>query len=211
MFSLAWTSQCGASVLLRKAGHAPRLDKRYTLCENEPMTLGRRGHVLRAIPMAIVTYAVTACGERDQSARFLGDCDAPTTALVPVAMDAYLESVRPPPRRFLIASGTDSALPAAAEGRLQRRGPTYIFPADPALQSQVLSRLDSLAEPYGDVPTLLVTYRGVQRAGEDRAVVRIGGYFLGGANDGTVAHRSVQFVCDTARWNVVRAEEERQS
>lgn len=211
MFSLAWTSQCGASVLPRKAGHEPRLDKRLPRCENEPMTLGRRGHRLRAIPMAIVAYAAVACGDGRQSARFLGDCDAPTTALVPAAMDAYLQSVQPKPRRFLIASGTDSALPVDAEGRLQRRGPTYIFPADPALRSRVLSRLDSLAEPYGDVPTLLVTYRGVQRAGEDRAVVRLGGYFLGGSNDGAVAHRAVQFVCDTARWNVVRAEEERQS
>lgn len=211
MFSLARTSQCGASLLPRKPGHDRPLDKRDTRCENGPMTFGRRGYVLRAILMAMATYAVAACGDGRQSARFLGDCDAPTAALVPAAMDTYLESVRPKPRRFLIASGTDSALPAAAEGRLQRRGPTYIFPADPALRSRVLRRLDSLAEPYGDVPTLLVTYRGVQHAGEDRAVVRLGGYFLGGSNDGAVAHRTVQFVCDTARWNVVRAEEERQS
>jgi hypothetical protein len=61
------------------------------------------------------------------------------------------------------------------------------------------------------MPTLLVTYRGVARAGDDRAVVRLGGYFLSGSPRGTVAHRAVQFVCDTARWNVVRAEEERQS
>jgi hypothetical protein len=61
------------------------------------------------------------------------------------------------------------------------------------------------------MPTLLVTYRGVARAGDDRAIVRLGGYFVSGSPTGTVAHRAVQFVCDTARWNVVRAEEERQS
>jgi hypothetical protein len=61
------------------------------------------------------------------------------------------------------------------------------------------------------MPTLLVTFRGIDRAGDDRAVVRLGGLFVGGTNDGNVAHRSVQFVCDTARWNVVRAEEERRS
>lgn len=61
------------------------------------------------------------------------------------------------------------------------------------------------------MPTLLVTYRGVTRAGDNRAVVRLGGFFLTGAAKGNVAHRAVQFACDTARWHVVRAEEERQS
>jgi hypothetical protein len=126
-------------------------------------------------------------------------------------MDTYLAAVQPTPRRFLIAAGTDSAIPAIGESRLQRRGPTYVFPADPALQKRVLSRLDSVAGVYGDMPTLLVTYRGVKRVGENQAVVRLGGYFLGGDTDGKVAHRTVQFVCDTARWNAVRAEEERRS
>jgi hypothetical protein len=159
----------------------------------------------------LATYAITACGERRQSARFLGDCDEPTAALVPAAIDPYLASVLPRPRRFLIAAGTDSALPGAAEGRLQRRGPTYIFPADTTLQRQVLRRLDSIAAPYGDLPTLLVTYRGVQRASEDKAIVRLGGHFLGGANNGKVVHRTVQFVCDTAGWNAQGAQEERQA
>jgi hypothetical protein len=61
------------------------------------------------------------------------------------------------------------------------------------------------------MPTLLVTYRGVERAGDHRAVVRLGGYFLTGSPTGSVAHRAVQFVCDTARWNVVKAEEERRT
>jgi hypothetical protein len=140
-----------------------------------------------------------------------GDCDEPTTALVPAAMDTYLAAVQPTPRRFLTAAGTDSAIPAVGESRLQRRGPTYVFPADPALQKRVLSRLDSVAGVYGDMPTLLVTYRGMQRIGENQAVVRLGGYFLGGVNDGKIAHRTVQFVCDTAKWNPIRAEAERQS
>jgi hypothetical protein len=150
---------------------------------------------------------VTACGD----GRVGGNCAEPTTALVPAAMDTYLAAVQPTPRRFLIAAGTDSAIPSVGESRLQRRGPTYVFPADPALQKRVLSRLDSVAGVYGDMPTLLVTYRGLQRVGKHQAVVRLGGYFLGGVNDGKVAHRAVQFVCDTARWNAVRAEEERQS
>lgn len=152
---------------------------------------------------------LSACGQASRdNARFLGPCADPTVALVAPAVDAYVPSVVPKPRRFLIASGTDSALPGGAESRLQQFGPTYVFPADSALRQRVLARLDSIAEDYGDMPTLLVTYRGVERVGDNQAVVRLGGYFLSGSPKGSVAHRAVQFVCDTARWNVVEAEEE---
>ena len=159
-----------------------------------------------------IALALLACTQEPRdNARFLGPCADPTTALVAPAIDAYVRSVTPKPRRFLTAPGTDSALPRAAEARLQHFGPTYVFPADSALRQRVLARLDSIAEDYGDMPTLLVTYRSVERAGEHRAVVRLGGYFMSGSPRGSVAHRAVQFVCDTARWNVARAEEERQS
>jgi hypothetical protein len=168
-----------------------------------------RLNTIRFLAFAVL---LTACKQEPRdNARFLGPCTDPTTALVAPAVDAYVRSVAPKPRRFLIASGTDSALPGAAESRLQFYGPTYVFPADTTLRRRVLARLDSIAEDYGDMPTLLVTYRGVARAGDDRAVVRLGGYFLSGSPKGNMAHRAVQFVCDTARWNVVRAEEERQS
>lgn len=159
-----------------------------------------------------VAILLTACKQEPRdNARFIGPCTDPTSALVAPAVDVYVKSVVPKPRRFLIASGTDSALPLGSEARLQRHGPTYVFPADPALRQRVLTRLDSVAAIYGDMPTLLVTYRGVARAGDDRAIVRLGGYFVSGSPTGTVAHRAVQFVCDTARWHPVRAEEERQS
>ncbi len=167
---------------------------------------------MRASHSMIAVLALLSCKQEPRdNARFLGPCADPTSALAAPAIDAYVRSVVPKPRRFLIASGTDSALPGGSEGRLQRHGPTYVFPADPALRQRVLTRLDSVAAIYGDMPTLLVTYRGVARAGDDRAIVRLGGYFVSGSPTGTVAHRAVQFVCDTARWNVVRAEEERQS
>jgi len=174
-----------------------------TLLRRHPRTL------VTVLPVAL---AIASCTQEPRdNARFLGDCAAPTVALLPPALDAYVKSVYPAPRRFLIAVGTDSALPGGAESRLQRHGPTYLFPPDTALRRRLLARLDSVAEDYGDMPTLLVTFRGVDRAGEERAVVRLGGHFIGGASDGKVAHRTVEFVCDTARWNVVRAEEERQS
>ena len=165
----------------------------------------------RAFLAAACTIVAACAQEPRDNARFLGDCADPTVALVPPAVDAFVRSVSPKPRRFLIAAGTDSALPMGAESRLQRHGPTYLFPADTALRRRLLARLDSVAEGQGEVPTLLVTFRGIDRAGEERAIVRLGGYFLGGASNGVVAHRTVQFVCDTARWNVGRAVEERQS
>lgn len=169
-------------------------------------------HPTRTALLAFALAGVAACAQEPRdNARFLGDCAAPTLAIVPPAIDAFVRSVHPKPRRFLIAAGTDSALPTGAESRLQRHGPTYLFPADTALRRRLLARLDSVAAGYGDIPTLLVTFRGIDRAGDERAIVRLGGYFVGGATGGAVAHRSVQFVCDTARWNVVRAEEERQS
>ena len=167
---------------------------------------------LRAVAIVAGFLAAAACGQEPRdNARFLGPCADPTAALAAPAIDPYIRSVLPRPRRFLVASGTDSALPGAAEAQLQRFGPTYMFPPDPALRERQLARLDSIAKDYGDMPTLLVTYRGVNRAGENRAIVRLGGFFLTGAPTGNVAHRAVQFVCDTARWHVLRAEEERQS
>jgi hypothetical protein len=188
-----------------------RLDKGKPMCDTLPMTARQSGRILRVLTLAWAAYAVIACGDGRQSPRLSSNCADPTAALVPAAMDTYLASVLPKPQRFLIAAGTDSALPAAAESRLQRVGPTFIFPADTILQRRVLRRLDSIAEPYGDLPTLLVTYRGVQRSNPHRAIVRFGGHFLGGANDGKVAHRTVQFVCETARWNVQGTQEERRT
>jgi hypothetical protein len=193
-----------------RAARRLRLDKRNTACDHRAVTCLR--HIARTALLPVVLAVVIACTQESRNnARFLGDCADPTMALVAPAVDAYVRSVVPRPRRFLIASGTDSALPGGSESRLQRHGPTYVFPADTTLRRRVLARLDSVAETYGDMPTLLVIFRGVDRAGDGHAVVRLGGYFLGGSSDGTVAHRTVQFVCDTARWNVVRAEEERRS
>jgi hypothetical protein len=184
-----------------RSWHRQKLDSQ----QSPPMPLLRHSFVRSALPTTLLFCAMTACTGGG------GACEEPTTALVPSAMNAYLAAVKPTPRRFLIAAGTDSALPGSGESQLQRRGPTYVFPADVALQKRVLNRLDSVARVYGDMPTLLVTYRGMQRVGKRQAIVRFGGYFLGGVNDGKIAHRVVQFACEKNRWNAVRAQEERQS
>lgn len=193
---------------------APRarvpLDKHQRMCEDEHMIPHPRavGRVLCAFGAVLLG----ACKQEPRdNARFLGPCADPTPALAPAAIDVYVRSVTPLPRRFLIASGTDSALPPGSDARLQRHGPTYLFPPDTTLRRRLLARLDSISSDVGDLPTLLVTYRGVNRTDEYRAIVRLGGYFVGGSADGKTAHRAVQFACDTARWHVVRAEEERQT
>src|SRR5688572_22120833 len=84
-----------------------RLDNRKPVCDNVPMTDRRHAQLGRLLCMTLATGAVAACGEGRQSARVGGDCAAPTAALVPAALDKYLASVLPTPRRFLIPAGTD--------------------------------------------------------------------------------------------------------
>jgi hypothetical protein len=125
-----------------------------------------------------------------------------------MAVAAYLEKVTPRPKRFLVPVGTDSALPAGAQEALQEKGPTFLYPADPKQQAAVRNQLAA----KGTFPTLLVAYRGMRRLDDGRAVVRIGGHFVGGVENGRAAPSgAIYFECDTARWHVARAEEERSS
>ncbi len=125
-----------------------------------------------------------------------------------MAVAEYLKKVTPPPKRFLVSVGTDSALPDGARQALQDKGPTFLYPANPEQQITVRKQLAA----KGNFPTLLLSYRGVRRLADTRAVVRLGGHFVGGMEDGLAAPAgAVYFQCDTARWHVARAEEERSS
>jgi hypothetical protein len=153
--------------------------------------------------------AVAACGERpDYLRRPVIACSAPGDEVISMAVAAYLEQVTPRPKRFLIAVGTDSVLPDAGRAALQDKGPTFLYPSDPAQQAAMRSQLAA----KGAYPTLLVVYRGMRRLDDARAMVRVGGHFVGGAEDGRAApSRAIYFQCDTARWHVSHAEEERLS
>jgi hypothetical protein len=157
----------------------------------------------------LVAFTLHACGDRaTPSHRPLLGCGAPGDEVVSMAVTEYLKKVTPPPKRFLVSVGTDSALPDAAGQALQDKGPTFLYPADPGQQTVVRKQLAA----KGNFPTLLIAYHGLRQLDDTRAVVRVGGHFVGGAEDGRAAPSGViYFQCDTARWHVVRAEEERSS
>ena len=157
----------------------------------------------------LCALALCACGDsRGLAHRPLIACNAPGDDVDSMAIAAFLEKVTPKPKRFLVPVGTDSALPTGAQQALQERGPTFLYPADPKQQAAVRNQLAA----RGAFPTLLVTYRGKRRLDDSRAVVRVGGHFVGGVENGQSApSRAIYFECDTAHWHVARAEEERSS
>ena len=137
-----------------------------------------------------------------------GDCAAPGSALVAMAAEEYVERMTPTPRRFLLAVGGDTALPEPAKQVMQDKGPTYLYPADTAVQRQLKDRLAGA----GEWPALMVTYHGVQQDAEDRASVRLAGHWVIGELDGTRAPaQRIVFACDSARWKYSATEDEQTS
>ena len=118
--------------------------------------------------------------------------------LIPLAVTAYVKAATPKPQRFLIATGTDSSVGDAGLRSLQDKGPTYLFPGDPAMQANVRAQLHE----KGDYTTLLVVRRGGAVHGS-RASVDLAGHYIGGEEDGTHAGpRTFTFSCDSSGWRL---------
>jgi hypothetical protein len=127
---------------------------------------------------------------------------------VTAAVLDFIRSAKPTPQRFLIAAGTDSALPEGGLAALQSKGPTYLYPRDGDQQAKVRAKLESI----GSYHTLLVTFRNQQRLSDTRAVVRLGGHYVGGdAHGRSAAPRSIFLQCEAAGWRVVSNEQEQSS
>jgi hypothetical protein len=125
-------------------------------------------------------------------------CQATLDEAVGVAVKAYIKDAKPKPERFLISAGTDSALGDGGLTALQDKGPTYLFPGDPALQAQVRSQLHE----KGDYTTLLVVRKGAEKK-EREASVSLDGHYVGGETDGQHAGpRSFRLACDTSGWHL---------
>lgn len=181
-------------------------------------TVGRsdapRTHLAPPIPFGPVAIALVLAGsctggdgggERRSGSSII--CNPPGDSVIVTAVREYLQGLSPKPRRFLIAFGSDSALPAVGHQVLQSRGPTYLYPPDPAKQAELRKKLSS---EFGDIRTLLVLYGGLERPDDARAVVRLGGQLIGGPDDGQrTPSRAMLFSCETAQWKYARAEEER--
>jgi hypothetical protein len=176
------------------------------------------GRKLRRVALGATVLALataSACGDgggqstsRSQAARAPARCAAPGEREVAAAVLDFVRNARPTPQRFLIAAGTDSSLPEGGLTALQSKGPTYLYPRDAAQQEKVRAKLESI----GSYNTLLVTFRNQQRLSDTRAVVRLGGHYVGGAAHGRMAApRSIFFQCEATGWTVVSNEQERSS
>lgn len=156
--------------------------------------------------------AVMACGGggSDARPRVTSACGLFPDAAVATAVTEYIKLARPTPQRFLFAATTDSGLPDPAVVALQNKGPTYFYPPDTAQRRKVRELLSSV----GGYATLLVVRRPAPNPVDSQAVVRLGGHYVGGDQDGIEApSRSLHFTCSaqTRQWRFTRAEEERQS
>jgi len=175
------------------------------------LTTGRAALIACGLTAGAVGALVLVAGRRPpaRTAAAAGlRCPSAEQAVVGPAVLAYVTAQsRPAPQRFLYAAGTDSALPDPGVVALQDKGPTYMYPANPAQQAVVRAKLAKV----GPWASLLVSYHGLRLATDStHAVVRLGGRFVGGRDDGTVApDRSVSFTCESGAWRLTRTAEER--
>ncbi|HSJ62438.1 MAG TPA: hypothetical protein VK922_00910 [Gemmatimonadaceae bacterium] len=167
-------------------------------------------HTSRVVPaLSLALIAAAGCAAERQgnatTAETVSYCErTPGTDVYTEAFDQYMNGLTPTPRRFLSAAGTDSALPEAVFEGVQAKGPTYFYPGDEAGRRQVLEKLRSV----GSWPTLLVVWRGNQVQSDSTVAVRLGGHYVGGAEDGTAAPvKELLFACDTLPWQFIRSSE----
>jgi len=159
---------------------------------------------VRCATIVAVVVAAAACGSgHDTRAAQTGGrgamaCRASLEDAVGLAVTRYIKAAKPKPERFLVSAGTDSALGDAGLTALQDKGPTYLFPGDPALQKTVRDQLHQ----KGDYTTLLVV-RKTAEAKDGGASVSLDGHYIGGDDEGKAAGpRSYRFACDTAGWHL---------
>jgi hypothetical protein len=152
------------------------------------------------LAVALTTLAA-ACGGSSASAS-AGACAAPPDSLVAIAVREYVQKASPTPHRFLVEATGDSALPDAGRAALQAKGPMYFFPADPSKQQAALASIDE----KGSYTTLLVLYGGMQTPVRARAVVNLGGRYVGGGEGGESPARAYTFDCAKGRWQLSPAE-----
>jgi hypothetical protein len=132
-------------------------------------------------------------------------CAPGTDHALGLAVREYVKQATPKPQRFLVAVGSDSALPEAGRLALQDRGPTYLYPATTALQQQIRT----LLHDKGDYTTLLVVMRDATRR-DSTVTVRLDGHYVGGEEDGRNAGpRVYQASCAAGAWRLAGAAPER--
>jgi hypothetical protein len=165
---------------------------------------------LLRICSAVALGGLVACGGEGGGAGSLktmapAACQTMTDSIVPKAVLGYIANLDPKAQRFLVAPGTDSAMPDNGRDALQSKGPTFLFPPDPAQQPRALKQIFE----KGDFTTLLVAFRGVTDSSATKATVHLHGTYYDASGKATpAASRALELACDTAVWHVVKSTDE---
>jgi hypothetical protein len=145
--------------------------------------------------LAIISAAgiAAACSASESSPRAAArPCPTPRDTILGKSVETFIKSAQPTAYRFLIATGTDSALPPHGHWPLQGRTPLYYYPADPAQQQKFVTDLYR----RGNYPTLLVSYHGQDTLEDGRIRTMLSGSYIGGSNAGkTMPQTAVVFDC----------------
>ena len=168
-----------------------------------------------AAAIALLPVAAVGCGGSEgaegkaprspREALIQSACAGGPDKVLRMAVADYVKQATPKPQRFLNAAGTDSALPAVGVEVLQGKGPTYLFPGGAEAQAR------AMLHEKGDYTTLLVVPRPGTTAPR-AATVRLGGYYVGGEEDGKPAgDRTYTFACDSAGWRMTNKAPERRA
>ncbi len=143
--------------------------------------------------------ASTTSGKTPAVTRALA-CTGRASTAIGVAVREFIKTSTPAPQRFLMAAGTDSALPAAGFSALQDKGPSFYYSSDTVAQRKMREKLAN----DGPYASMLVVYHGKTETDDGNTVsVNLGGHFIGGAQEGKVEPtRQIVVVCDSSGWNV---------
>lgn len=161
-----------------------------------------------AAALALAATIAACSGGGGSSAAASESCRQSPDSATWLAVLDYIKTASPYPQRFLSPALTDSALPDVGVAALQEKGPTYFFPPDSAGRSKVRRKMDDVG-PY---TSLLVAWHGLTQEADTAIVVRLGGRYIGGKFEGTVAPPKVyRFRCTNGRWTVGSAVPEKKA
>lgn len=159
--------------------------------------------VLRAVLVIAASaplIALGACGGGSGSgAQAFANCGSLDGPEISSALDEYVTNLDPQPQRFLYFAAGDSALPDQGRTYLQEKGPTYIWPSDPALQKKQLETLKN----KGEAITLLVLYTGMDTTKTTRSIGFAGRFLDAADSDRTAPAKNIQFQCRGNQWQAI--------
>jgi hypothetical protein len=138
--------------------------------------------------------SAAACSTSESSTQTaVRPCPTSADTILGGSVEAFVKTAQPTAYRYLVAVGTDSAIPDHGRWALQGRTPLFLYPRDPAQQKSFVAQLYS---QRGNYVTLLVAYHGQDTLEDGRIRTELSGTYIGGRNDGkTIPRAGVVFDC----------------